>query len=162
MTKCVYAGSFDPVTCGHIDIIERAAKSFGKVIIAVPVNIEKKYTFSKDQRIEFIRKSTAHIDDVSIDTVDGLLVDFVKAKGAGVIVKGLRTMSDFEYEFQMASINRTLSSDIDTVFMMADPKLSFISSTLVRELIFHGGSLKGLVPECIIGDIKKYIGGEKS
>lgn len=159
MTKCVYAGSFDPITCGHIDIIERAAARFGGVIVAVPINIDKKYTFTLEQRMNLIKKSTAHIKGVSIESVDGLLVDFVKKSGAEIIVKGLRTMSDFEYEFQMASINRTLSKDIDTVFMMSDSKFSFISSTLVRELMFHGGDIKGLVPDCIIGDIKKYFGG---
>lgn len=159
MTKCVYAGSFDPITCGHIDIIKRAAARFDEVIIAVPINIDKKYTFTLKQRMDLIKKSTAGIKGVKVESVDGLLVDFVKKMGAGIIIKGLRTMSDFEYEFQMASINRALCSDIDTVFMMADPKFSFISSTLVRELMFHSGDIKGFVPDCIIGDIKKYIGG---
>ena len=157
--KCVYAGSFDPITCGHVDIIERAAGSIGEVIIAVPVNIDKKYVFTLEQRIELIKKATEHIDGVSVSAAEGLLVDFVKESGAGLIVKGLRTMSDFEYEFQMASINRTLSKEIDTVFMMSDPEFSYLSSSLVREVIFHGGDIKGLVPGCIIEDIKTYIGG---
>ena len=159
MTKCVYAGSFDPITCGHVDIIERAAKVFGGVIIAVPVNSGKKYTFSLEQRIELIKKSTAHIEGVSVENVCGLLVDFVKKSGACVIVKGLRTMSDFESEFRMASANRSMNNEIDTVFMMSDPKFSFISSTLVREILYHGGDVRGLVPGSVIDDIKKYIGG---
>ncbi len=158
MMKCVYAGSFDPITCGHVDIIERAADSLGEVIIAVPVNIDKKYTFTLEQRIELIEKATSHIEGVSVRSVDGLLVDFVKESGAGFIVKGLRTMSDFEYEFQMASINRTLRKDVDTFFMMAAPEFSYLSSSLVREVIHHGGDISGLVPDCIIEDIKTYIG----
>ena len=159
MAKCVYAGSFDPITCGHVDIIERAAKSFGSVIVALPVNTSKAYTFPLEQRIEFIKRATAHIAGVSVDKTDGLLVDYVKKAGAQLIVKGLRTMSDFEYEYQMASINAVISSGIDTVFLMASPKFSFISSTLVREVILHDGDITGLVPECIIGDIKKHYGG---
>ena len=125
----------------------------------MPVNIDKKYVFTLEQRIELIKKATEHIDGVSVSAAEGLLVDFVKESGAGLIVKGLRTMSDFEYEFQMASINRTLSKEIDTVFMMSDPEFSYLSSSLVREVIFHGGDIKGLVPGCIIEDIKTYIGG---
>lgn len=159
MAKCVYAGSFDPITCGHVDIIERAAKSLGSVIVALPVNTSKAYTFPLEQRIEFIKRATAHIAGVSVDKTDGLLVDYVKKAGAQLIVKGLRTMSDFEYEYQMASINAVISSGIDTVFLMASPKFSYISSTLVREVILYDGDITGLVPECIIGDIKKHYGG---
>ena len=125
----------------------------------MPVNIDKKHTFTLQQRIELIKKATAHIKGVSICSVDGLLVDFVKESGASLIVKGLRTMSDFEYEFQMASINRTLSKDIDTFFMMSAPEFSYLSSSLVREVIHHGGDITGLVPDCIVENIKTYIGG---
>lgn len=158
MSKCVYAGSFDPITCGHIDIIERIVARFGSVIVVVPINKHKEFTFSLKQRLDFIIKSTAHISGVTTDSIDGLLVNYMKSINADLIIKGLRTQADFEHEYQMASVNARLSKDIDTVFMMADPKYSFISSTVVRELILHDGDVRGLVPGSIIGDIKKHIG----
>lgn len=158
MSKCVYAGSFDPITLGHIDIIERAARLFGGLTIVLAINNDKKYAFSLEQRINFIKKSTAHINGISVDSTNGLLIDYMREIKADIIVRGLRTGADFEHEYQMASSNAKLSNDIETVFMMADPKFSFISSSLVRELVLHGAGLEGFVPEIIIGDIKKYIG----
>ncbi|MBT3318834.1 MAG: pantetheine-phosphate adenylyltransferase [Clostridia bacterium] len=159
MSKCVYAGSFDPITSGHLDIIERAAARFGEVTIVVPVNIEKKCAFSLEQRLAMIQKSTAHIGGVSVNSVDGLLVDYMKQIGADLIIRGLRSLSDFDHEYQLASVNAKLYDDIETVFLMANPRYSFVSSSIVRELIFHGGDIDGFVPGIIIGDIKKYIGG---
>jgi pantetheine-phosphate adenylyltransferase len=159
MSKCVYAGSFDPITKGHLDIIERAAARFGDVTVVVPMNIEKKCAFSLEQRIDMIRKSTAHISGVRVESVDGLLVDYMKQIGADLIVRGLRSLSDFDHEYQLASVNAKLYDDIETVFLMANPRYSFVSSSIVRELIFHGGDIDGFVPGIIIGDIKKYISG---
>ncbi len=158
MSKCVYAGSFDPITSGHLDIIERAAARFGDVTVVVPVNIDKKFVFSLEQRIDMIQKSTSHIEGVSVQRTDGLLVDYMKGIGADLIVRGLRSLSDFDHEYQLASVNAKLYDDIETVFLMATPKYSFVSSSIVRELIFHGGDIEGFVPSCIIEDIKKYIG----
>jgi len=159
MSKCVYAGSFDPITSGHIDIIERAAARFGDVAIVVPINIDKKYAFSLEQRMDMIRKSTEHIDGISVDSAKGLLVDYMKRIDADLIIRGLRSLSDFDHEYQLASVNAKLYKDIETVFLMANPKYSFISSSIVRELIFHGGDIEGFVPDCIAMDIKNYIGG---
>jgi pantetheine-phosphate adenylyltransferase len=159
MSKCVYAGSFDPITSGHIDIIERAAARFGDVTVVVPANIDKKCTFTLEQRLDMIRKSTSRISGVSVQRTDGLLVDYMKGIGADLIIRGLRSLSDFDHEYQLASVNAKLYNDIETVFLMATPKYSFVSSSIVRELIFHGGDIEGFVPENIIGDIKKYIGG---
>ena len=158
MSKCVYAGSFDPITSGHLDIIERAAARFGDVSVVVPMNIEKKCAFLLEQRIDMIRKSTAHISGVSVNSLDGLLVDYMKKIGADLIIRGLRSLSDFDHEYQLASVNAKLYEDIETVFLMANPKYSFISSSIVRELIFHGGDIKGFVPDFIVMDIKKYVG----
>jgi pantetheine-phosphate adenylyltransferase len=159
MSKCVYAGSFDPITSGHLNIIERAAARFGEVTVVVPVNIEKQCVFSLDQRLAMLKKSAAHIDGVNVKSINGLLVDYMKQIGADLIIRGLRSLSDFDHEYQLASVNAKLYSDIETVFLMASPEYSYISSSIVRELIVHGGDIKGFVPDCIIEDINKYIGG---
>lgn len=158
MSKCVYAGSFDPITSGHVDIIERAVARFGDVTVVVPVNIDKKYAFSLEQRLGMIRKSTDHLSGVSVVSAEGLLVDYMKQISADLIIRGLRSLSDFDHEYQLASVNAKLYNDIETVFLMATPKYSFISSSIVRELVFHGGDITGFVPDCIVMDIKKYVG----
>ena len=158
MIKCVYPGSFDPITSGHLDIIERAAAMFEDVTVAVLVNRNKKPAFSVEQRMEFIRRSTTHLPGVTVDCFSGLLVDYMKAKKANLIIRGLRATSDFEYEFQMAAMNAKLAKDVETIFLMTDISHSFLSSSMVKELVYHGGNISGLVPEGIEEDVIKYFG----
>ncbi|MEN6371992.1 MAG: pantetheine-phosphate adenylyltransferase [Armatimonadota bacterium] len=149
MVKAVCPGSFDPVTCGHIDVIERAARVFEEVIVAVAPNPAKKHLFSLEERIEMLQETTSHLQNVRVDYFDGLLVDYVRQQNAGVIVKGLRALSDFELEFQMALVNRNLTPEVETVFMMTGAEYSYVSSSIVREIAGFGGSVKGLVPETV-------------
>ena len=153
MNIAIYPGSFDPVTNGHLDIIERTAEIFDKVIVAILVNSNKTPTFSIEEKIEMLKKSTAHIKNVEIEFFDGLLVNFVKKKGAKVIVKGLRAISDFEYEFQMAMLNKSVAPDIETLFMMTSNKYSYLSSSIVKELGRLGASLEDLVPQAIMNNV---------
>lgn len=157
MRIAVYPGSFDPITNGHLDIIERSSKIFDKVIVGVLKNKNKKPKFSAEERVKLIQTVTEHLDNVETAYFDGLLVNFAKEHGANVIVKGLRTVNDFEYEFQMALLNKTLDSECETMFMMTNSKYSYISSSMVNELAGYKGNLKGLVPDQIIQFIKdKY------
>ncbi len=149
----VYPGSFDPVTNGHVDIIRRSARTFDKVYVAVLVNSAKKPMFSTEQRMAWIRKATEGLCNVEVDTFSGLLVDYMKEKDARFIIKGLRALSDFEYEFQMALMNHKLSKDIETLFMMTSGKYQYLSSSIVKEVARHGASLDGLVPDVIKDDI---------
>lgn len=155
MRIAVYPGSFDPVTNGHLDIIERSSRVFDKVIVGVLNNSGKKPLFTIEERVEMLRLVTEHIDNVEIDSFTGLLVDFVKLNNASVIVKGLRTVMDFEYEFQMALLNKALNPEYETIFMMTDSKYSYISSSMVKELAGFHGDLTGLVPAEIIYKIKQ-------
>lgn len=158
MRTAVYPGSFDPVTNGHLDIIQRASRIYDKLIVGVLNNPSKKTPmFSVEERIDLIRSVTADIPNVEVDSFTGLLVDFAKAKGAQVIVKGLRTVADFEYEFQMALLNKALNPEYETVFLMTDTKYSYISSSMVKELAGFKGDLTGLVPGEIIEKIKEKI-----
>jgi pantetheine-phosphate adenylyltransferase len=159
MIKCVYPGSFDPITTGHLDIIERACALFENVTVAVLVNTNKTPAFSVEQRIDFIRRSTSHLPGVRVDSFTGLLVDYMKEQQANLIVRGLRAISDFEYEFQIASLNAKLSKNIETIFLMTDLNHSFLSSSLVRELAYHGGDISGLVPEPIKNDVQNTLAG---
>lgn len=142
----IYPGSFDPITKGHLDIIERAASIFEKLVVAVSINTSKSPMFTLNERVELIEDSVRHIKNVEVIALDGLLVDFVKAYDNAVIIKGLRTQSDFEYEFQMALLNNALDSDVETVFMMTSSKYSYISSTMVKEVNFFGGDISRMVP----------------
>ena len=153
MKTAIYPGSFDPVTNGHLDIIERTAKIFDKVIVAILVNSSKTPTFSTEEKIDMIKRVTAHIPNVEVEFFDGLLVNYVKNKGAQVVVKGLRAISDFEYEFQMALLNKSIEPEIETLFMMTNNKYSYLSSSIVKELGRLGADLSDLVPEEIITDI---------
>ena len=155
MRIAVYPGSFDPVTNGHLDIIERASKIYDKVIVGVLNNASKKPLFTADERVDMLKDVTAHIENVDVDSFSGLLVDFAKSKGATVIVKGLRTVADFEYEFQMALLNKALNPEYETVFMMTDSKYSYISSSMVKELAGFKGNLAGLVPPEITDRIEQ-------
>ena len=153
MNIAIYPGSFDPVTNGHLDIIERTAKIFDKVIVAILINSNKKPTFSIEERMDMLKAATAHIPNAEIEFFDGLLVDFVKEKGSHVIVKGLRAISDFEYEFQMAMLNKSVEPEIETLFMMTNNKYSYLSSSIVKELGRLGASLNELVPDVIMDNV---------
>lgn len=154
----VYPGTFDPITNGHLDIIERSAKIFDKIIVAVLENPDKKtHMFTVRERIELIKKSTTHISNIEIDYFNGLLVNYVKKKGADVIIRGLRAISDFEYEFQMTLMNQKLNSDIETFFMMTKSTYSYLSSSVIKQVAKYDGSIEGLVPESIIEDIYNNI-----
>jgi len=151
----VYPGSFDPVTNGHLDIIERAAKICDKLIVAVLVNRNKSPVFSLEERVNFLKEVLDGKPNIEIETFSGLLVDFMQKKGATTIIKGLRAVSDFEYEFQMALLNKNLDDNIETLFMMTGINYSYLSSSAVRELASHGGNIKDLVPDIIIDRIYK-------
>ena len=148
-TLAVYPGSFDPLTNGHVDIIERGARLFDRIIVAILVNAEKSPLFSMAERVDIARTVFKNHPNVEIDTFDGLLVDYVARRQANVIVRGLRAVSDFEYEFQMALMNRELASTIETVFMMPAVKYSYISSRLIKEVFALGGKVHGLVPDMV-------------
>ncbi|HCJ57722.1 pantetheine-phosphate adenylyltransferase [Lutispora sp.] len=153
----VYPGSFDPVTNGHLDIIERASKLFDKLIVGVGVNNNKKSLFSVEKRLEFIEVSCKSIPNVEVDSFSGLLIEFMREKNANTIVKGLRAISDFEYEFQMALMNRKLNPEIETIFMMTSSKYSYLSSSLIKEVAGFGGCVRGLIPEVVEKELHKKL-----
>ena len=148
-TLAVYPGSFDPLTNGHVDIISRGARMFDRIIVAILVNAEKAPLFSMDERVEIARAVFASFPSVEVDTFDGLLVDYVSRRRAQVIVRGLRAVSDFEFEFQMALMNQRLNPKIETVFMMPAEQYTYISSRLIKEVFSLGGRVNGLVPELV-------------
>ncbi len=145
----VYPGTFDPVTNGHLDLVERGRKRFDRLVMAILSNEEKTPMFTLEERIGFLRDATSQWPDVEVDTFDGLLVDYASRIGASVILRGLRAMSDFEYELQMAMMNRRLAPDVETVFLMPSESYSYLSSRLVREVARLGGRLDGLVPSSV-------------
>ncbi|MBU0651752.1 MAG: pantetheine-phosphate adenylyltransferase [Proteobacteria bacterium] len=145
----VYPGSFDPITNGHVDIIKRGLGVFDELIVLIAYNPNKKTIFSLEERIEMIRDVIRDFKNVRVDSFDGLLVEYVKVAGANVILRGLRALSDFEYEFQLALINRRLNRDVETVFLMTGYKWFYTSSTIINEAASLGGSVKGLVPEIV-------------
>lgn len=149
----VYPGSFDPLTNGHLDIIKRASKLFDKLIVGVLHNGTKHAIFTMEERVSLIKKCIGEFPNVEVAMFDGLLVEFVKKNNATAIVKGLRAVSDYEYELQMAMLNKHIDRDIETIFLMADIQNSFLSSSIVKDLAKHGGDITGLVPEEIKGDI---------
>jgi pantetheine-phosphate adenylyltransferase len=149
----VYPGSFDPVTNGHIDIIERASKLCDKLFVAVLINSNKQPVFSLEERVEFLESVFADRPNIQVVSFSGLLIDFMKEKKARVIIKGLRAVSDYEYELQMALLNKNLEPEIETLFMMANINYSYLSSSIVKELARNGGKIDGLVPE----NISQYI-----
>lgn len=163
----VYPGSFDPVTNGHLDIIERASKIFDKLIVAVLVNPNKTPVFDIEERVELLKETTEHLTNVEVKAFKGLLIDFMKQENAKVIVKGLRAVSDFEYEFQMALLNKKLEPSIETIFMMTNSKYSYLSSSMVKEVARFGGCIEDLVPEKIAKKVmkklnKKYVETEEN
>jgi pantetheine-phosphate adenylyltransferase len=155
--KAVYPGSFDPVTYGHIDIIKRAAFIFDEITVAVAHNIDKTSLFSFRERVAMLKKATCNIHNVKIDDFDGLAVDYVKKKGIRVIIRGLRMISDFEYEFQMALTNRKLDNSIETIFLMPSEEYSYVSSKLIKEAAFLGANLKGFVPPFVEKELLKKL-----
>lgn len=142
-------GSFDPVTNGHVDIFERASKLVDKLIVAVLTNPNKNNLFTQDERVELIKASVAHIPNVEVDCASGLLIDYAKSNNSIMIIRGLRALADFEYEFQRALFSKFLDDDIETVFIMTNNKYSFVSSTGIRELARFNGRLDGLVPDAV-------------
>ena len=157
MNTAIYPGSFDPVTNGHLNIIQRAAKSFDKLIVCVMVNADKRPMFTAQERVELLRRVTADIPNVEIAHSDRLLADFARARTCGVIVKGLRAMSDFEREFQMALINRKLNPGLDTMFLTAEHQYMFLSSSIVKEMGRYDADLREFLPEQIIDDFRSRL-----
>ena len=153
----IYPGSFDPITYGHLDIIKRAIKIFDKVIVAVAHNSEKDPLFSVSERVELLKKTVRDIKGVEIDDFHGLVVDYVKTKKSKVVIRGLRMISDFEFEFQMALTNRKLSKDVETIFMMPSEAYSYLSSKLIKEAASLGANLKGFVPNFVEKAIKSKL-----
>ena len=148
-TTVICPGSFDPVTLGHLDIITRASKMFDKVLVAVLVNSGKHPTFSTEERMELLREATAELGNVEVVSFAGLLAEYCKNSGVRTIVKGLRAVSDFEYEFQMALANKKLNPDLETMFLTADADSTFLSSSMVREIGSMGGDISNFVPACV-------------
>lgn len=158
---CVYPGSFDPVTRGHMDIITRAAKLFPEVVVAVLINPAKAGSFTMEKRLDMLRRACAHLENVRVDHFDGLLVDYIHKTGANVVVRGLRAVSDFESEFQMAQVNHQMAPDVETLFMMTSPECAYLSSSVVREIARFGGDISGFVPPCILEEVQDIINGNK-
>jgi pantetheine-phosphate adenylyltransferase/16S rRNA (guanine(966)-N(2))-methyltransferase RsmD len=159
MIVAVCPGSFDPVTTGHLDIIRRASKVFDHVVVAVGGNFRKQSRLPAVERARLIEKVTADMDNVSVEVMEGLLVDFAREQGAQVIVKGLRAVSDFESEFEQAQLNRTMFPELETVFIMASAEHSFLSSSAVREIASLGGEVRGLVPDGILETVRQIYSG---
>ena len=151
----IYPGTFDPVTNGHLDIIERASKLFDKVVITISVNSSKKPLFTKEERQDMIKNVTTKYKNVSVDVFDGLLVTYAKKKKASVIIRGLRAISDFDYEFQIALTNRKLEPEVNTIFLMPSEKYSFLNSSLVRELASYKADVKQFVPDYVFKKLKE-------
>ncbi|MDX9714210.1 MAG: pantetheine-phosphate adenylyltransferase [Dissulfurispiraceae bacterium] len=154
----VYPGTFDPFTNGHLDLVTRGVRIFDELIIAVAPSTNKKPLFTLEERIELIKKSVSDFANVRIDIFSNLLVEYVRQKGGAAILRGLRAVSDFEYELQIALMNRRLDAGIETVFMMPSEEYSFLSSTIVKEVASFGGSVSGLVPSFVEGALKEKFG----
>ena len=154
----IYPGSFDPVTNGHLDLIERGEKMFDLVIVAVLQNVDKQPLFTVPERVEMLREVTRQWPGVEVDVFDGLLVEYARKRGAGVILRGIRAVSDYEYELQMALMNRKLEPRLETVFMLPGESYSYLSAKLVREIAQLGGPLAGLVPPLVEQRIKTKLG----
>ncbi len=149
MRLAVYPGSFDPVTNGHIDILEKTSKIFDKIIVAVVHNVSKKALFTLDERVALIEESSRHLDNIEVECFSGLLADYLRTKDACAIIRGLRTVADFEYEMHMAMINKRLIPEVDTIFIMSDSRNIFVSSSIIKEAALLGGNVSELVPEVV-------------
>ena len=158
----IYPGSFDPITLGHLDIIARSSKLYEKVVVVVSRNPTKQPLFSVDERMAQIRKTTQHLENVEVDSFDGLTVNYARAREAKVLLRGLRVLSDFEKELQMAHTNKTLSDEIETVFLATSTEYGFLSSSLVKEIARFGGPIDHLVPKHVALDIEKCYGQNRT
>jgi len=152
--KAIYPGSFDPLTNGHLDLIARASRIFDHLVVAILRNSAKDPLFTVEERVAMLSEGVAEFDNVSVSTFDGLLVEFAREERAQAVVRGIRAISDYEYEFQMALMNRRLSPELETIFLMPDAKYSFVSSRLVKEVFNLGGSVDGLVPKFVVERMK--------
>lgn len=155
--RAVYAGSFDPITYGHIDVIRRASKIFEELIVSVAKNVEKNALFTVEERVSLIKQSVKELKNVTVDAFDGLLVDYASKKEAKVLVRGLRALSDFEYEFQMVLANRKLAEEIETIFLMPKEQFSYVSSRMIKEIAFLKGDASVFVPEYVNKALIKKI-----
>jgi len=153
--KAIYPGSFDPITFGHLDLIERGLKIFDEITVAVAVSLQKDPLFTVEERFNMVEQAVKHFDRVTVDRFDGLVVEYAQKKKISVIMRGLRMISDFEYEFQMALTNRKLADDIETIYLMPSEQYSYISSTLIKEAASLGADLKGFVPRFVEEALKK-------
>ena len=158
MKVAICPGSFDPVTCGHVDIITRAAAMFDKVIVVVMVNSAKQPLFTQEERVELLKRATASLPNVEVDAYDGMLAEYARQKQATAVVKGLRAVSDFEYEFQMALTNRKLNPQLETVFLTTNAEYLYLSSSLVKQMASLGGDIREFVPTCVVQDILEKYG----
>ena len=158
MSRAIYPGTFDPVTLGHLDLMERALRIFDELVVAVSASPGKRPFFSLEERVGQVRTATGGVRNLEVVGFGGLLVDLVRAQRAGVLIKGLRALSDFEYEFQMALMNRKLDPDLETVFLMPSEKYTYLNSTVVKELASLGGDLGGLVPPVVEEALRRRFG----
>ena len=154
----IYPGSFDPLTNGHLDLIQRGAKIFDELVVAILRNSEKTALFSVEERLEMLRTSTGHLPNVRVESFEGLLVDFARKSGAQAVLRGIRVISDYEYELQMAWMNRKLDPSLETVFMMPAGSYSYLSSRIVREIASLGGSLAGFLPPSVKTQLRERLG----
>ena len=154
----VYPASFDPITNGHLDLIERGSRLFETLVVAVARNVEKKGLFTHEERLEMITDAVGNRPNIQIDTIDGLLVDYAQSRGARVVIRGLRAVSDFEYEFEMAMMNAHMYPDIETVFLMTSPKWFYVSASRMRELARFGKDVSGFVPKLAAQRLKEKLG----
>ncbi len=160
MKTIVYPGTFDPITNGHVDLVERASRLFHRVIVAIASSKKKQPLFNLEERIDLAKKSLSHLDNIEVLGFDYLLVNFVNDKGADAILRGLRAVSDFEYEFQLANMNRALSPEVESIFLTPSEKFSYISSSLVKEIGSLGGDINAFVPPCVTEALaKKFKAG---
>ena len=155
----IYPGSFDPITKGHLDVLERASKMFDRVIIAVLKNSSKKSFLPVEDRVELIRESVKELDNVEVDSFEGLTVEYAQSKGAHFLIRGLRAISDFEYELQLCQTNSAIAPDLDTVFLTSKPQYNFISSSIVKELSYFGTDVSKFVPKSVVEYLKKQKKG---
>jgi len=153
----VYPGSFDPPTNGHLDIVTRASCLFPKIIVAITENVYKKHVFSLEERIDLFEKITKNLKNVKVTSFSGLLANYLEKINSFILIRGLRALSDFEYEFQMALMNRKLNKKIETIFLMTDQTYTFISSNMVKEIAMLGGNIIDFVPECVEKELKKHV-----
>ncbi len=160
MTTAVYPGSFDPISHGHINLAKRGLKIFDKLIVAVARNVAKQTLFTADERVEMVREVLSDDSRITVDAFEGMTVDYVRSCGANVMLRGIRTVSDFEYEFQMALINRHFTTDIETMFMMTSNEYSFLSSRFIKEAVALGADVSAFVPELVQRRLREKLGGE--